>query len=290
MGGLEEEAVRVNVVANRIDDDWIIARLGRHLVDQLGWSWSKRPDKRADVNVFFPYLDWRNTKWATTPTAAWFTHKRSSGWGKAVWSHTANSVDLRITPARMYLKELRKYGAAFQIAHPVELDRFLLREKQPGRKAPIIGVAGTVYKDHRKGENLVADLVRDGRDVTAIGRGWPCPTSWLNWDDVPEWYRSLDIFLVTSTIEGGPVTVLEAMASGVPVVIPSGVGQCGEYPESRGIRHYKKGDINDLRRALGDIDKERSVVNPYFLRSIAEGYTIERYCEEWKEAICRTIT
>jgi len=35
---------------------------------------------------------------------------------------------------------------------------------------------------------------------------------------MPAAYRSLDVFVVTSTVEGGPVTAFEAMASGVPLV------------------------------------------------------------------------
>lgn len=37
-------------------------------------------------------------------------------------------------------------------------------------------------------------------------------------DDVAEYYRVLDVYLVTSRIEGGPKAVLESLASGVPLV------------------------------------------------------------------------
>src|SRR3974377_462581 len=36
--------------------------------------------------------------------------------------------------------------------------------------------------------------------------------------EMPEFYQSLDLLLLTSHFEGTPLTVLEAMAMGVPVV------------------------------------------------------------------------
>ncbi len=45
--------------------------------------------------------------------------------------------------------------------------------------------------------------------------------SFLSSARMPAAYRALDVFVVASTIEGGPVTAFEAMASGVPLVSTS---------------------------------------------------------------------
>ena len=43
-------------------------------------------------------------------------------------------------------------------------------------------------------------------------------TGYLKSSTLPQFYSSLDVYLVTSRVEGGPLTVLESMACGTPVV------------------------------------------------------------------------
>lgn len=59
-------------------------------------------------------------------------------------------------------------------------------------------------------EPLVAELKAMG--LSASSRGY------VRHADLPGLYSSLDAFLMTSTVEGGPCTVLESMACGTPVV------------------------------------------------------------------------
>jgi glycosyltransferase involved in cell wall biosynthesis len=67
-------------------------------------------------------------------------------------------------------------------------------------------------------------------------------------DDVAKAYRALDVCLVTSRDEGGPKAVLEAMATGVPLVTTR-VGQAADL-----VEHSHNGYLVDVEDANGVAD------------------------------------
>ncbi len=67
-------------------------------------------------------------------------------------------------------------------------------------------------------------------------------------DGVAKAYRALDVCLVTSRDEGGPKAVLEAMATGVPLVTTR-VGQAADL-----VSHSRNGYIVDVEDANGIAD------------------------------------
>jgi len=100
---------------------------------------------------------------------------------------------------------------------------------------------------------------------------------------MPNFYRSLDVFLCTSLIEGGPVTVLEALACGKSVVIPREVGALDELPPIPGVVRYYKGDydsmVDAIRWALVLCGK------PETLRAIVEHRTPKKWAADWRAAV-----
>lgn len=281
--------MNVHIVVKSIWDDWVISRLTKYLVDALGWTYGSRPERDADVNVFFPYLDWRHHEWHQGITAGWFTHRRNSAWGKKIWRRTAQAIDLCVSPAKMYTAALSQWGAAVHIPHPVDLQHFSPFGAGAFRSERFtVGVSGIVNpNDPRKGEELVERLMREELyTVVASGRGWPCLTRWYTWEEMPLFYRGLDCYLVTSSIEGGPVTVLEALASGKPVVVPAGVGQCDEYETAY---RYRQGDYKDMLGAIEAARIDQAYNEPSVYRQEAEKYPIARWCTDWQNAIANFV-
>lgn len=108
----------------------------------------------------------------------------------------------------------------------------------PGRFA--VGFAAnraSDYDNQRKGLSTLAEVLRlaVGRipnlHIVFAGIGWEDEVQrlrdsgisasyagYLKTSALPQFYSSLDAYLVTSRIEGGPLTVLESMACGTPVV------------------------------------------------------------------------
>lgn len=109
-----------------------------------------------------------------------------------------------------------------------------------------------------------------------------------NPDDVAELYRLLDIYIVASREEGGPKALLEAMASGIPI-ISTCVGMAPDiiYNEKNGLL-CKVDDTDALtenaRRIISDCELRRLLVceglktaKKYDLSAIVKRYEEELY-------------
>ena len=96
---------------------------------------------------------------------------------------------------------------------------------------------------------------------------------------MPAHLRTLDHTVATATLEGGPMTTLEAMASGVPVVIPKGVGIHDELPEVPGVYRYRRGDAEDLIAVLERALDEHATCDREALRGATRPHCVEAWCE-----------
>ena len=260
----------IHIVCRRLGADRVLPRLAKTLADTTGWSIGESPIPGVKLNYFFPYLELQRRDWKETPSAAWFTHKDTKEPSKAaVWEGVAKRVDLRTLTASIYRKELEQHGLVRMVRPAIELDRFVPVKKQRGS---IVGVSGWSYEDNRKGEDLITRLSKSDIKCTlkASGRGWSIPTQCYTWKDLPQFFQSLDLFVCASRIEGVPMPPLEALACGIPVVIPRGVGMLDDLPDIPGIHRFRTGDYNDLYRAVkyaldADYNKEqlRNSVSQY---------------------------
>lgn len=126
-----------------------------------------------------------------------------------------------------------------------------------------LGTSGFVYKTTgRKGEDLIKRLSEDelikslNLNLVASGQGWPIKTKDYKWDDIQDFYHSLDMYLSTSVVEGFGYGVIEALACGIPVIIPNDVGIYDELPDLVNIYRYHKGDYAHMVRAIEQCVKD----------------------------------
>lgn len=250
------------------------------------FSIGPKPDPNADLNYFFPYLEWLDhRRFDATPTAGWFSHHDTDNARKAKhWTDAAAAMSLRLTSARLYEAALEPYGPTAVVTPLVDHNRF-----RPGELLPYprrrVGFSGVVYPGGRKGEHLARRLVESSLssevDFVASGKGWPCPTMNYLPLELPDFYRSLSVYVCTSTIEGIPMPPLECLACGIPIVIPRGVGLLDELPDAQNVYRYRAGDYEELelcvRRALlEDVNRES-------LTGIAGRFTNEAWAEShWR--------
>ncbi len=240
--------MRVNIVTK---PGWILERLARELVERLEGvtlnAGAILPGERAisllaDLNYYMPAKDFN--KYPTGGRAIGF------------YTHGPNAFDL-IPRFEACVAMNRTMAAALEAQGAANVT--IIR---PGTDAPprpiVFGVIGRTYNDGRKGEAFVGRAVADGfqfvacgvkgrrRRVRALTRGqWPCEMPYTI-AEREAFYAAIDYLVVTSTEEGGPMPVLEAIARGVPVIAPPTVGWCGEFP----IIPYAAGEYSALREVL----------------------------------------
>jgi glycosyltransferase involved in cell wall biosynthesis len=288
--------VRVNIVCRNWKDDRVLPRFARYLAEGLSWTLTAAP-VAADVHYLMGYFECQMfPKWPpANPTASLFTHREEQppGNDKAkLYDAIAKQVQLRVGMCRLYAEPLRAFGSTIQPPLPVERDRFVIAAP-PRRSRPLVGLSGFTYHNARKGEDLTRSLIASsaGRRVewTASGRGWPVSMRRYAWVEMPRFYQRLNVLVCPSRVEGGPMTVLEALACGVSVVIPRGVGILDELPDVPGILRYPRGDRTGLLAALERAAFPSAAVNREALRATTAAHTIEAWRRAHREGFARVF-
>jgi len=275
------------VVCRNWEDDRVLPRFARYLSRINGWGLSKVVDPTCDLNYYMAYFEILKNKQYTGEVAAYFTHYEHNGKGEWYDKVAAKTV-LNIAMNKGQLRHLRTFGKSITIPLPVEQDHFTLKQKnyRPGQK-PVVGFSGFIYASGRKGEELAKSLVQEyGTKIvfSASGKGWPCSTQRYNWVDLPTFFKQLDIFVCTSELEGGPMTTLEALSTGLPVVIPAEVGIHPELPYIPGIYRYVTGNRESLAVALEQAISELRSIDRESLRASIAKYTVGEFCYGHRKA------
>jgi glycosyltransferase involved in cell wall biosynthesis len=102
------------------------------------------------------------------------------------------------------------------------------------------------------------------------------------------YYNRAKVFVLTSSAEGLSLAMLEAMACGVPVVVPA-VGDLGDVVEN-GVTGYliEGADRGGFVAALGtllDDERRRDTIGDNARSTILRGYTVEDGARLWSEVL-----
>jgi glycosyltransferase involved in cell wall biosynthesis len=243
------------------DKGWILERLASKLKSSIPFvDYATETDASADIQYYMTYNTWSSR--VSKIEIGYFAHIEEDQKTRKKFFDVASSVDFCVCHSSPYETLLRDEGIMNVRSIPpgVDLEFFIPKVK--------IGIVGRTYHTGRKGERVIAGVF----DVPGIewhftGTGWPGPALHLSDEEMPEFYRSMDYILVPSLYEGGPMSVIEALACGCEVIAPP-IGWVPEFPHIE----YRTGDIEDLRRVLTAVVEKRSVLRQSVLHRGWEGW------------------
>jgi len=294
-------ALRVHVVCQNLRQDRVIPRMARALGKALGWTASARgAPSDTDVVYLSAYFEARRMKpWPAAPVAAYFTHREEQPPGNhkaQVFDGVARQVQLRVATCGKYAKALRKVGPTLQASAPLDRELFCVQGRSQGKRhqgRPVVGLSGYTYPNRRKGEDLVRAMLKApiaGRvEWRASGRGWPVPTVRYQWQEMGSFYRGLDVLVCPSRVEGIPMPPLEALACGVRVVIPRGVGLLDELMQIEGVHRYKRGDAQAMIAALEKAAFPKRKADREALAAVVAPYSVEAWCEDHRRGFAEVF-
>ena len=165
----------------------------------------------------------------------------------------------------------------------IALDRFPATPKKPPGRGPLkVGILANISP--RKNQHTAIEVMREGlgsgryslvlggdeqypdyaATVRATAEGLPVEFRG-HVTDVVDFFNKVDVMLLSSTLEGWPIVIMEALACGVPVVAPSLSDTAVLLDNGKAGLLYGDGEY----RAI-----------PELLNSLRDSNTYERYARE----------
>lgn len=238
----------VNIVI--ADEGWILEQCAKEIERRTKYTKiSREPNPSALINYYINYSAYRGPQPGID--IAFFTHiEELAPEAAEKFFQVACEVDVCVCMSSLYADILRSRGIIniHVITPGVDLGLF--------RPVVHIGIVGRTYPTGRKGEALLREVMDEpGIEWHFTGEGWPGTSIKYSTEEMPLFYNSVDYILIPSYYEGGPMSLLEALACGKEVIAPA-IGFVTDYPHIE----YKKGDVSDLRRVLGELTSKRDAL------------------------------
>jgi glycosyltransferase involved in cell wall biosynthesis len=254
----QPEGAIVQIVGPR--DQWVLERLARKLAMKLPYAefvLSKpRPSSSTRLAYYVNYALYGGPSGHID--VGFFTHYDADH----QFLERARQIHFCISMSRKYADWLSSQGIR-NVAHiPMGFDAYRYRPRL------ILGVVGLL--DHeRKGKRLV-DRLRALPFVEVIATEGRMPDA-----QIRDLYQRVDYVLIPATVEGGPMSLLEALGVGKPVIAPRDVGIVPEFADSDQISLYPAGNFEAL---------ERIVLACYLKKSQCSQLVANRTWDDWAQA------
>ena len=228
-----------------------------------------------------------------------------SGYVRYVASRFGNLVDAFSVVSQQLGEAILDYDIARSRVHVIRLGVDALEEFNPDRIAPfelpedsppsilwpgrlvaqkdplltldvvkLLQTRGARFTLQMVGEGeLKDDVMRRARELEIEDLIHWHPTS----HEMPRWYRSCELLLMTSTFEGVPYVMYEALAMGVPVVVPALPGNIELVGQGGGVLIDPRDDVEAYASAIQELldsDHRRQEVGEQGRRRILEAFSI----------------
>lgn len=215
--------MKVNIICGD-GDGWIYGKFIRELKKHSKNNILVNSKEKADINYFIPYYEVQNIPGKTT---AWFSHRENKEPLRSKFMSSAAQVDFCISHSKKYAKVLTDGGFknVAQVMPGVDISEYTLRnESRKNSDKLIVGFVGRQYKSsNRKNPALLGQIARLPFVDLRVSGGK------IKSEDMPKFYKQLDVVISPAIIEGGPMCVVESLSQGIPLICYDGVGVANEF-------------------------------------------------------------
>lgn len=221
-----------------------------------------------------------------TPCAVFFTHPRPLAIGELALGQALAKATMVLPMCTLHVEHLLRIGVPPErvtVAIPgTDFERFRSHSRGNG----LVGLCSAFYERKAPAKILQVVSTAPSRDFLLVGRGWPDASEFprlaasgnfryveASYADYPSLYDQMDVFLSLSELEGGPIPLLEAMASNaVPVATRTGFA-----PDL--IRHGDNGFLCDIDSTAIEITRliDQAANLQGDIRSTVESFTYDAF-------------
>lgn len=216
-------------------DGWILEQLARRLVSKLPYAifvpQSPRELPNTKIAYYVNYALWDQP--SQYLDVGFFTHYEN----QHAFLDRARAMDHCISMSKKYADMLSKNGIEHVDHIRMGCDFYRYR--------PTLRLGIFSKLEHpRKGADLVSAVrgLPFIEIVTTEGKVAP--------SDLRNVYESVDYVLIPATVEGGPLSLLEGLAMGKPIIAPTDVGMVPEFVDDRFVIQYMPGNVASLEEVL----------------------------------------